>query len=59
MEGSLLREMWFTIWPVIKEPLDAGCAVPIFRGNWHLTPSQPVFILIVFMKYCEIGSNST
>lgn len=28
--------------PAIKKPLDAGFAVPIFRGNRYWMPSQPV-----------------
>jgi len=55
MGGSLLREMWFTVWPVIKKPLDAGFALPIFRGNRHWMPPQPAFALDEFVKYCEIG----
>ena len=36
MGGLLLQKMWFTVWPVIQKPLDAGFAAPIFRRNLHL-----------------------
>jgi len=56
MGGLLLRKMWFTVWPVIQKPLDAGFAVPIFRRNLHLMLFQPASRSVQLVKSCENGS---
>ena len=45
MGGLLLQKMWFTVWPVIQKPLDAGFALHIFRRNLHLMWFLPAFAL--------------
>jgi hypothetical protein len=55
MGGLLPRELWVTVWPDIKKPLDAGFATPISRWNWRLTLSTPASALFGLMKYCENG----
>lgn len=43
MGGSLLREKWEPVWPVIRKPSDAGFAVPISLPIWH---KQLIYLLI-------------
>ncbi|MDL2218555.1 hypothetical protein LJC27_07845 [Christensenellaceae bacterium OttesenSCG-928-M15] len=53
MGGLLLWDLWVTVWPVIKNPLDAGFAVPASRLEMALDAIHTRIGFVMLAKYCE------
>lgn len=56
MGGLLLRDLWVTVWPVIRKPPDAGFSIPFFPLDLAHNAVLPASHFVALVKYCDFGS---